>query len=162
MNIPDEAVKKGYITIYLDTDREIVSAVDEYNDHLGKCRIKMKYIQEIEFGYMILNPLIILCLIVASPENIFRDSVAIPIILLLVYAAVYVAFALVKKNYIISTIFMALLIFLDIKFGIVLAADIILTILHKKFSEPLKAEPGYPNFADIRITYERRNSPGND
>jgi hypothetical protein len=153
MNIPDEIIKKGSIVIYNDSDREIIKDIDEYNKHMGDCRIKMKRADEIKFGYTVLNPLI--SVVLAAQAVSASSHPILAIILLAVYFTIFVIFTLYKCNLVVSTIAVVFLLILDLRFAILLIADIILLVMHNYLENPLKSESSYPVFSDINIRYER-------
>ncbi|MCH5324325.1 MAG: hypothetical protein J1E39_03840 [Eubacterium sp.] len=158
MHIPEEAIKKGKITIYADTDYKTVRAAEEHNRHMSECRIKRKRMQELEYGYLIFNLVIVVGLPTVDGGKMFSDPL-VSIVILLANAAAYFIFAVMKRNFLISTIFTALLMVLDLRFGILTAVDVVLFLIHKRFDKELRAEPGYPLFQDILIKYEKSNAP---
>jgi hypothetical protein len=156
MNIPDEIIKKGSIIIYNDSDREIIKDIDEYNKYMGDCRIKMKRVDEIKFGYIALNPLVISAMIAAEAASVFSHPV-LAIVLLAAYSIIFVIFTLFKDNLVVSTIATVLLLILDLRFAILLIADIVLLVIHDYIEKPLKSQLSYPIFSDINVRYERFN-----
>lgn len=63
--IDEEIVKNGYFTVWLDTDEAIVKEIQEYNVRMGQLRIKRKAVDEIEFGVILVNLLVIVGIISA-------------------------------------------------------------------------------------------------
>lgn len=149
----EEIVKKGRITIYKDTDSELVKAVHEYNANVSNSRMKKAHVNEILSGYYILNPLVICALIASSAGLIFRKPL-LALICFVIFTAVFFIFAVSKKNLLISSLAVVLLCILDIMFAILLVFDIVLYILYEKSNKNLKREMGYPAFLDIYIKYE--------
>lgn len=158
MNISDETIKKGSIIIYNDSDREIIKDIDEYNKYMGDCRIKMKRVGEIKFGYTLLNPIVICGMIAAEAASVFSNP-ALAIVVLAVYSIIFVIFTLFKENLVVSTIATVLLLILDLRFAILLIADIVLVLIRNYIEKPLVCQLNYPIFSDIRIKFERFNRP---
>lgn len=158
MNIFSEAISKGHINIYHDTDPEIIDTVNKYNKHMGSCRVKMKRMEEIVVAHLIMNPLIFAGMIGLSAKTVLHRPLAALIILLL-NTIVFIVFSIIKRNLIVSTVSSALLIILDIRFCILTAANFALMLLHENIDRSLKTETGYPYFADILITFKRMDTP---
>ncbi|MEZ3438752.1 MAG: hypothetical protein K1W18_07715 [Oscillospiraceae bacterium] len=78
-----------------------------------------------------------------------------PMAVLIAFAATFLYFTIPKKNLVIPTAVSLLLPFLDIKFAILTAADIILAVWHTLLLKSLKQIDGYPAFSEIFIKYER-------
>lgn len=152
------AKEKGFVTIYSDTDERVAVSVEAYNREMGECRVKRKRINELEMGYVTLNPLLAVCIGAGNAEVVFAKPV-LALILLAVFAIGFVIFALAKKNYYAATAFVVPLIFLDPLYAILLAADIVLAVWHALSDGKLKHRQGYPAFMDIQITYDRNPEP---
>lgn len=156
MNISDEVIKSGEITMYYgELDSQTIKDVREFNELMCDCRLKMKYLRIIEHGYKILNFLFICIMIYGAFLTVFRYPVP-AVIILAAYAVLFVIFGLMKKNLRACTILTVMLVLLDLRFLILTAADIILMLMHKKIIDKLKTIKGYPEFKDIRINYEHR------
>lgn len=156
MDISKE-IKNGSITIYTDTDPEVERAAAEYNKLMTSCRRQMKIVKEVEFALSILNPLVIVCMYAGSAETVWQRPV-LALILLLINAVVFVAFVLVRKNFIITTAASAVMMVLDIRFAILAAADIVLLVIYMALNKKMKSKPGYPSFVNVRIDYKRYKS----
>ena len=152
-----EAQKNGILTVYTDTVPELEREVKEYNELMSVCRKKMKRVSELEFGYVILNPVVIVPLLVLdsyTSNNIQLGNIG-PMAVLIAFAATFLYFTIPKKNLVIPTAVSLLLPFLDIKFAILTAADSILAVWHTLLLKSLKQIDGYPAFSEIFIKYER-------
>jgi len=74
----------------------------------------------------------------------------------------YVVFTLFKDKLLICNAAAAILILLDLRFAILLAADIVLYAAYEQIKKPIKNQQSYPVFSDIHIRYERGKRPHND
>ena len=155
-----EALENGELIVYTDTDLELEREVKEYNklmsEYRKKYHKKMKLVNEMEGAFFILNALVV---VLSDPlTSLFTDLYAF--ILLIIFTAALIYFAVIKKNLIIPTAVFVLLIFLSgnvtvIAVTVIVAADIILAIWHTKLLSKLKTLEGYPHFTDITIRYSR-------
>lgn len=151
--IDEEIIKNGYFAVWLDTDEDKVKDIKAYNDRMGQLRIKKKALEEIEFGYILINLLIIVGVVSANFGEVFEKPV-MSVVILLFGIVFYAIFAILKCNFFISTIFTIPLIFLSPIFVILFAADIVLCFLHKHYVDFLKKQTGYPLFNDIELMYK--------
>ena len=158
MSIPEQAIESGKISVYADTDREFVSTLITYNEHMAECRLKKKRLDEIAFAYNIVNPLIIVGMIAGTAETILRHPL-IAIIILIIYAVLFIAYSLSEIHYIVSTLLSILLWLLDLRFIILTIFNITLSLIYRNLNKTLKAESDYPVFRDIYICYEKGNDP---
>ena len=158
MELPAEVIKKGRITVYNDTPFEIVKAAEEYNKHLYECRKKSKFVEEIEFGYLVMNLLLGLTVSALVAQTALETPfVTIPIMLLNAFS--YIFFAFIKRNLMLSTICAALFIVVNLLYIPLVVADFVLFFMHRHIIEELKKEPAYPSFAELQVHYERGNKP---
>ena len=118
----------------------------------------MKRVGEIKFGYTLLNPIVICAMIAAEAPSVFSNP-ALAIVVLAVYSIIFVIFTLFKDNLVVSTIATVLLLILDLRFAILLIADIVLVLIRNYIEKPLVCQLNYPIFSDIRIKFERFNRP---
>jgi len=151
--VDEKTIKNSYFVVYLDTDEEKVKEVKAYNDRMGQLRIKKKALEEIEFGYILVNLLVIVGVVSTNFGEFFTKPVVSAVILILsiVY---YVIFAVLKRNFFISTVFTIPLIILSPIFAILTVTDILLCFLHKRYINFLKKQTGYPLFNDIELIYK--------
>lgn len=159
-----EAQTSGILTVYTDTDPQLEREVKEYNKMMSDCRKKMKRVRELEGAYFILNPVVILPVLFFDPftSNTIQLGNLGPTAVLIIFAAAFLYFTIPKKNLVIPTAVSVLLLFLDIKFAILTAADIILAVWHTRLLKRLKQIDGYPRFTDILIKYERFSEKKSD
>ncbi|NLK69998.1 MAG: hypothetical protein GX286_00970 [Clostridiales bacterium] len=157
MNIPDEIIKKGSVIIYNDSDTSIIKEIDEYKKHMLDCRIKMKLVVETKFAFTILNPLIIFGIIASESASVFSNS-ALAIILLIIYTTIFIIFSFVRNSLMVITVVTDLLSILDLRFIILLIADIVLLVVHERTDKPLRNELSYPTFSDIKVRFQSPDS----
>lgn len=158
MELPEDVLKKGRITVYKDTPFELVKAAEEYNRYLEECRRKSRFVEEIEFGYLVMNLILVLCLTALFADSVVENPlVSVPIILLNIFAYIY--FSVIRRNFLFSTICTALFVIINLLFFILLTADLIFCFMHRHITEELKKEPAYPAFAELQIHYDRRSTP---
>lgn len=150
-----EARESGILTVYTDTDPQLERAVKEYNQTMSECRFKMKRVRELETAFFVLNPIVTagLLFLGSSPSRYMGSPASI--VVLIAFAAVFLYFMIPKKKPLVPTAVSVLLIYFDVRFAILTAADVILTVWHNAVLKPLEQTDGYPVFADIGIKYER-------
>lgn len=151
----NEARASGLLTVYTDTDPELEREVREYNKMMYGCRKKMKLIGRLEFGYFILNLVVVMGMLLVDPytSNTIQLGNIGPLAVLIPFAAAFFYFTIPKKNLIVPTAVSLLLPFLDVKFAILTAADVILAVWYTMALSRLKEIEGYPRFLDIMIKY---------
>lgn len=158
MELPEDVLEKGRITIYRDTPFELVKAAEEYNEHLKKCRKKSGLIVKIEVYYIVLNGVLGLLLTALSIAVLYELPVIyIPIILLNLFS--YVFFTVLKRNFLFSIICTVLLVVVNLLFLILVAMDFLLFFMHRHIRSELKKEPAYPAFAELQVHYDRSAAP---
>ncbi|MDE7361636.1 MAG: hypothetical protein K2N38_06865 [Oscillospiraceae bacterium] len=152
-----EARIRGTLTVYTDTDPELEREVKEYNKMMSDCRFKMKRVRELEFAYFILDIVVVVGLMIIDPytTNYHQLSEIVSAAVLIIFAAAFLYFTVIKKNLVIPTAVSVLLLLLDIRFAILTAADVILAVWHTMALSRLKKVDGYPTFSDITVKYER-------
>ena len=146
-----EAKRTKRITIYADTPESVSRSVEAYNREMTECRAESKRMKLLEEAFVITDPLLTGVFSAAEAEKVFEKP-ALGAEILLAYAAAFILLALVKKNYIAAAAFSALLLILDLRFAILLAAY---SIRDKR----LKKHDGYPAFIDIQMTFDRGTEP---
>lgn len=155
MEIPQDAIYRGTFTVYLDTPMELEKAVKEYNKVTGINRCIMKRVREIKEGFLILNLVSALAIIVIGIfENLLVSAATF-----VLCAAVYV-FGIKKGYLIIVPIVNLSIVLLYWQPAVILILfDAGLLLWYYKNLEPIKNAPGYPEFRTIDLVYERRNQP---
>ena len=159
MELPQEIIDEGKLIIFIDTPLEYEKAAKEYNKQASECRKTMKLVHQIEDVLLILNPLAVIA-IYATSLKVFFSNPALAAALLTLCAGVYIILGL-KKRYIwaipLANVPLLLLNWLPI--AVLLVADIGLLLWYNKVIEPLKTKLGYPDFFEVRISYEKRRKP---
>ena len=140
-----------------DSDTSIIKEIDEYKKHMLDCRIKMKLVVETKFAFTILNPLIIFGIIASESASVFSNS-ALAIILLIIYTTIFIIFSFVRNSLMVITVVTDLLSILDLRFIILLIADIVLLVVHERTDKPLRNELSYPTFSDIKVRFQSPDS----
>lgn len=140
-----------------DSDTSIIKEIDEYKKHMLDCRIKMKLVVETKFAFTILNPLIIFGIIASESASVFSNS-ALAIILLIIYTTIFIIFSFVRNSLMVITVVTDLLSILDLRFIILLIADIVLLVIHERTDKPLRNELSYPTFSDIKVRFQSPDS----
>ncbi len=151
----DDIIRRGSVVLS-ETDLDSWKKVNTYNEDARKCRQKMKIVKEIQFGFYVLNPLVLLGMLMSCGNEIFEKP-ALAIVILAIQLVAFI-FAMTKNNLIVHTITTALMLILDIRFVILLVANIILSGMKKYIEAPLEKEIDYPLFNDINVYYEEVNS----
>lgn len=150
VDLPEEIMQSGSVTVYADSDRQIVSDVNAYNDFMSECRIKMETLEEVKLAFNVVNPLVA-CVFAFSTAKTFFANPLLAIAVLAVNAVLLVALAWLKDKFLLPTIATALFLLIDLKLVILLVFDIVILIIYERMSKPLKAHPRYPLFNDINI-----------
>lgn len=160
MSIPEKALKTGVLTLYSDTATlEIIREVYAHNEKMAECRMKMKQIEEIEMGFAVMNGLVTACLTLADRKVLLTKNPTLVLICFIVFAALYVYFVLAKKDLLKGTLSVIVLLYINYKFLIIIAADFVLYFMRRNIVSKLQEIKGYPIFPDIRIIHERGKAP---
>ena len=117
----------------------------------------MKLVVETKFAFTILNPLIIFGIIASESASVFSNS-ALAIILLIIYTTIFIIFSFVRNSLMVITVVTDLLSILDLRFIILLIADIVLLVIHERTDKPLRNELSYPTFSDIKVRFQSPDS----
>lgn len=150
--IGKEIVDKGVVV--LDRfDIEGYREVKEYNDSIPECERKKKQLTEIKkFGFMIMNPLVVLSLCMVESETVFQQGILA--IALLIFLGIALIFSLVKNNFKVYTIVSLFLVVLNIRCLFVFFANLIFCIMYHRIDAVIRENPGYPNFLKVDIMHE--------
>lgn len=167
MIIPQEVLESRVCEVYSDTDPELLISLELYNGRMLENRLKKRKLAL--FGSVILSLNIIMLVIVGiigmkaggmfllKPRVEWLESAA-----LVMFAAAFVWFGFIKRNFIALTVFSVLLIFMDMRCVIITAADIFLTVFYMIRSRTLVGLTGYPDFYGIRIKKNNCKQPKPD
>lgn len=158
MGIPEDVIKNGYATMYMDDDHRVEADYDAYNKYASECRDKRKQAVRISETYCIADPILAALIIVLNFNYMFRRG-AIAVVILAAWLLVYLMFVLFARRLIIGTAASALLIVLEPTFIAFVAMNVLFTFIYEKLDRPLRQHPTYPRFNNIDIHYSRDNRP---
>ena len=125
---------------------------------MAECRRKKKKLQLPEEAYFITNPVIAGVFSASEAEKVFAKPL-LGAAILLVCAAAFIFFTLAKKNYLAAAVSSALMMILDIRFGILLIFNVSIAVPHYLLDKKLRPHDGYPAFVDIQMIFERGTKP---
>ena len=164
MAIPQDVIDRGILTVYLDTPKELEEDVKVYNRIMDENKSKMRLLREIEDGFLILNPIVVVTVFATSLFNNTFLGRPVMTALLILSAAVYVIFGIYKRY--LFTVAIANLPILPLNWmpvAVLIVANVVFLIWYYKMCEPLKRIRGYPDFRVISIVYKKGKEPkGND
>lgn len=156
MIIPQEVLESRVCEVYSDTDPELLMSLELYNRRMLDNRLKKRRLAM--FGSVILSLNVVMLVIIgiigmkAGGKFLLEPRTEwLEIAALAVFAAAFVYFGLVKRNFIVLTAFSALLIFMDIRCVIITGADILLTVFYMVRSRAVAGLTGYPDFYGIHV-----------
>lgn len=158
INIPEEVIRCGYVTLYADDKYTIEKDVDRYNEYITECRATQKKAAQIRLGYLIMNPLAIAVLTIFDFGAVFYRG-ALSCSMLAIYLASFVLFAGIKRNLILAAAVSPVLLILDIRFISLLIVNALFAFFYEKIESPLRSHITYPSFYTIDIHYSRGNRP---
>lgn len=159
----DEAIKSGFITVYANTDPEIVGQIRMYNSAASCLRARMKRINYIRYWQIGFNILMISFFSFYRSDLMFSIPVLGVLVILINAVALFrLAFFLKSQeiNTLICVITTALLFFLDIKLSGLGIVNFIIFLISFFMRKPLKVHKGYPDFNAVYIYEARYNAPG--
>ena len=151
-DIIKEARIKGYITVYSDTDPTLIHELEEYNRHMEECREMKRSIDGLDSKYCGLNIIFTVFMTFVFMTYIFSRPL-VSIILLALHVFGIIEFGVLRKKYFICAAISALLIIVHPYYFFLLIANFIICVLRYRRTELIKAEPGYPDFLNIRIRF---------
>lgn len=164
MDIPQEVIDSGVCTVYLNTDPELVIAVEKHNDKMGiarKFRRKLRLLEKVFLALNIAMPIVfgmmptgVIYLI--NPRLEWLEWTALG-----VFAAAYLIFGLWRRNCIAVTVISSLLLLMDARCALMTGVDIVLTVFREKGVRTLKGAEGYPRFSMIQIEKKDCKEPKN-
>ena len=162
--LPDDIVKKGSVTIYLDTDRKTEENIRNFNNEIDGYRARMKNSEEMRFAFAVTNPLIIAGVTATQAADMFSDSLKLisGLILLVLYAVLLVVFVVMKENLLVCAAVSFAFIPYCLLFILLAVLNVILCLWFMSIRNSLKDKAGYPAFNRIFIRYSRENEPKAD
>ena len=162
MEIPQEVIGSGVFTAYADTDPELVISVENYNLKMERARVRKLKLRLLERMFLLLNVILLIVpgmipkgvIFILKPRIVWLEWAA-----LAVYAAAFFYFGAWRKKFILLTVFSALLLLCDARYGIMIAVNAVLTVFREKEFRSIKGREGYPYFRRIRIEKMDCNKP---
>lgn len=167
MIIPQEVLESRVCEVYPDTDPELLMSLQLYNRRMLENRLKKRRLAL--FGSIILSVNVIMLVIVGiigmkgGGKFLLKPRVEwIETAALTVFAAAFVFFGFIKRNFIALTVFSALLVFMDVRCVIITGADVLLTVFYMIRGIALAGLTGYPDFYVIHIKKNDGDQPNRD
>lgn len=158
MEVPQEIIDDGKLIVFIDTPKELETAVREHNKQMEECAGKMKTVGKIETFFLIFNPIAVIADYAIHLRTFFtRPDLAAG--LLILYFAVYTILGIGKRYLWAVTLTVVPLLMLDLRVAFIIAADVPLLLRYNKIIEPLRSVRCFPDFRKIHITYEKRRKP---
>lgn len=164
MEIPQEVLESGVCTVYLNTDPELLFSVESYNNKMAIARKFRRKVWLLERVFLTLNigmpiifgmmPMGVIYLI--NPRMEWLEWTALG-----AFAAAYLVFGLLRRNFIAVTIASALLLLTDARCALMVGVDIVLTVFREKGVKTLKSAEGFPFFRPIKIEKKDCEAPKN-
>ena len=160
MEIPQEIIDSRVLIVKPDTDLELILSVEHYNGRMVQARKQMRGLIRLERILLFLNVTLLVTIGVIGIRTggvfIFEPRIEwLETASLAVFVAAFLWFGLIKRNFIVLTLFSALLIFMDLRGGIITLVNIVITALHELKLRNVKDIQGFPFFRSIHI--ERKN-----
>lgn len=166
MEIPQEVIDSRVLTVYPDTDPELVFSVEGYNKKMvenQKQKRKLKLLEQIFLMLNIAMPIIVGVIgLKAGGMFIIKPRIEwLEVAVLILFAAAYVFFGMIKRNLIAVTAFSVPLVIMDLRCILMVGVNVVLTVFDVKYGRILARQQGYPNFARIHIEKKNRKEPNN-
>ena len=157
MGVPEDMIQSGIAELYEDDDDSIVAAIEKYNDFETNCRIDYRKSEKIVVRYCVMTPVLVIFLTVINSPYIFgsNNRTILAGIFYVAWLITFIAFGILKRKLLLSSLFTVPLIYLDWMFLAVAAIDVMIAYLYEKIDKPLRDSPTYPQFRTIDIKYRR-------
>lgn len=156
--IMNAVIRKGSITIYSDTDKEIQRRVIAHNEQMKKNREERKRLQNFEYFYTTVDVIFSLVVLIIT----FRyavDNLEKTFIFMALQLFSLIMFAGAKKNFWVATGVQALLVGYNLLYFLLLAANIFMSYSLEKQRHELSSRQCYPDFYDIQVSYSKGETP---
>ena len=164
MEIPQEIIDNRVLIVKPDTDLELILSVEHYNSRMASARRQMRDVLRLERLYFLLNVTLLVAIgvvgiktggvFVLKPRIEWLEYTSLGL-----YAAAFVWFGLIKRNFIVLTLFSLLLIFMDMRCVIMAAINVAITVPHEIKLRNAKGRQGFPLFRSIHIEQEVKKAP---
>lgn len=164
MEIPQEVLDSRVLTVYSDTDPELVFSVENYNKRMVDNQKQKRKLKLLESVFLMLNIAmpIIVGIIGLKDGGMFIIKPRIQwleVAVLILFVAAYVFFGMIKRNLIAVTAFSVPLVIMDFRCILMVGVNVVLTVFDVKYGRILKTLRGYPNFTRIHIEKKNKKSP---
>ena len=164
MEIPQEIIDNRVLIVKPDTDLELILSVEHYNSRMASARRQMRDVLRLERLYFLLNVTLLVAIgvvgiktggvFVLKPRIEWLEYTSLGL-----YAAAFVWFGLIKRNFIVLTLFSLLLIFMDLRCVIMAVINIVIAVIHWIKLRNAKGRQGFPLFRSIHIEQEVKKAP---
>ena len=164
MEIPQEILDSRVLIVKPGTDLELILSVEHYNSRMAFSRRQMRGVMRLERVFLLLNVTLLVTIGVIGIGTggvfIFEPRIEwLEYTALGLFAAAFVWFGLIKRNFIVLTAFSILLIFMDLRCVIMAAVNIPLAVIHRIKLRDIKSKQGFPFFRTIHIERENEKTP---
>ena len=163
MEIPQEVLDSRVLIVKPDTELELIISVEHYNSRMELRRRQMRSLIRLERAIILLNVtlLITVGVIGIGTGGVFILKPRIEWIeytVLGLFIAAFFWFGVIKRNFVVLTLFALLLILMDARCGIIAGVDAVLGAVHWVKYRDIKGTQDYPFFRSIRIERETDKS----
>lgn len=164
MEIPQEVIDSRVLTVYTDTDPELVFLVESYNKRMldnQKQKRKLKLLESVFLMLNIAMPIIVGMIgLKAGGMFIIKPRIEwLEVAVLILFAAGYVFFGMIKRNLVAVTCFSVPLIIMDFRCILMVGVNVVLTAFDVKYGKILTTLEGYPRFSRIHIEKKNKKAP---
>ena len=164
MEIPQEIIDNRVLIVKPDTELELILSVEHYNSRMSLYRRQMRNVIRLEHVFFMLNIAMLVTIgvigirtggvFIFEPRVEWLENAALGL-----FVAAFFWFGLIKRNFIVRTLFSVLLIFMDARCGIIAVLDILLTVFHEMMLSNVKSRQGFPFFRSIHIERKNEKAP---
>ncbi len=168
--IPEENLKSGEITIYIDTPPETEAEVAAYNKHMKECKRALEKLKPYKDGILIIFAVCwvfsmvvghfgipFLTYITHTFYSFWNERVCV--LTLLILAAIYVFFGFIRDEIKIITFAATAFIIVNWYSVIFIAAIFVLYVIYNHKITSLRQEKEFPVFSPIVVRYEKSHMP---
>lgn len=167
--ITQEDIEACHVNV---TSADMFREAREYNIYMHDMRQKKLHTTAAYFASIIINFIFIVAVFFVSRsigipmlmhESEFTPLTCMRLVVLAAYIFLFIYFIIKRKvfNWKLITAITLPLIFCDIRFAALLIINILIFRLLDNETQAQQNTPGYPGFADLRITYIREEEDGN-
>lgn len=168
--IPEENIKSGEITIYIDTPPETEAEVSAYNEHMKACKKALEKAKVYKDGILkIFAVCWVFSMVIGAFGIPFLTYVSkvfynfwdyrICMMTLLILAAIYVFFGFVRDEIKVVTFAGTAFIIVNLYSVLFIAGILLLYVIYNHKIAPLMQEKEYPVFSLLVVRYEKTPMP---